>query len=129
MDNNIGNARRAYARRNGKYTQEDAARDFCVSLSAYRNWEQGKYLPNASVANDIAKKYEVTVDYLLGISNTPQRPQPSIAVSPAESELVSLFRRMGARERELLLDNARTFAKLSGTGAESDGHAVEGIVR
>lgn len=45
MDNNIGNARRAYAKRVGKYTQEDAARDFSVSLSAYRNWEQGKNLP------------------------------------------------------------------------------------
>lgn len=123
MDNNIGNARRAYAKRVGKYTQEDAARDFSVSLSAYRNWEQGKNLPNAGVANTIAKKYGVTVDYLLG--NTQENGRYAITaeyddslsyvrawahvlpLSQDEEELLNCYRQVEPWERELILNHAK----------------------
>lgn len=109
MDNNIGNARREYAKRVGKYTQEDAARDFGVSLSAYRNWEQGKNLPNAGVANSIAKKYGVTVDYLLNskVSYSVISLEKSVTLAKDEQELLDAYRQVEPWERELILNHAK----------------------
>ena len=108
MGNNIGNARRDFSKRSGKFTQEDAAKEFGVSLSAYRNWEQGKFLPNAGVINSIAKKYGVTVYYLLGVTNTPSRIEyASIALSTPEEELVDIYRSLPQKGREQLLVFAR----------------------
>lgn len=108
MGNNIGKARRAFAERSGKFTQEDAAREFEVSLSAYRNWEQGKFLPSAGVANSIAKKYGVTVDYLLGLSDNPS-PVYYAAVSLAtdEDELLEIYRSLPEVGKEQLIVFAR----------------------
>ena len=108
MDNNIGNARRNFAKRNGKFTQEDAAKEFGVSLSAYRNWEQGKFLPSVGVANAIAKKYEVSVDYLLGVTDIPQQIEyAAIKLSQKEEELLEIYRSLTDEGKSHLLVYAR----------------------
>ena len=68
MYNRIGEARREYADRVGRFTQEDAADFFGVSLSTYKKWEQGKGMMNGEQLRMIAMKYDVTVDYLLEIT-------------------------------------------------------------
>jgi len=113
MDNNIGNARRDFAKRNGKFTQEDAAKEFGVSLSAYRNWEQGKFLPSVGVANAIAKKYGVTVDYLLGISDSPRIEYASVRLTTDEDELIELFRVLSPEGRNAVLVGLREYARSS----------------
>lgn len=69
--NNIGNARRAYALStpSGRFTQEDAAREFGVALGTYRNWEQGvgKGIKSEQL-KQMSKLYGVSVDFLLGDS-------------------------------------------------------------
>lgn len=65
MKNNIGEARRSYAARIGKFTQDDAAAYFGVSLSTYKKWEQGQGMLNGEQLRAIAQKYGTTVDYLL----------------------------------------------------------------
>lgn len=62
MFNRIGEARREYADRVGRFTQEDAADFFGVSLSTYKKWEQGKGMMNGEQLRMIAMKYDVTVD-------------------------------------------------------------------
>ena len=71
--NNIGDARLAFAAKRGcKLTQEDAARLVGVSLSTYRNWEQGRNLPDVKSAMKLADEFGVTIDHLLGKTN-PER--------------------------------------------------------
>jgi len=107
--NNIGNARREYSRRNGtRFTQEDAAREFGVSLSTYRNYEQEVNLPNAGIASAIARKYGVSVDYLLGLDDDPNAAiAPSDSLSPDEQELLDVYRGVQPWERELILNHAK----------------------
>lgn len=106
MENNIGNARREYAERIGKFTQEDAAEFFGVSLSTYKKWEQGQGMMNGNQLRSIAEKYGVTVDYLLQI--TPPKPtgKPAAALAPGERRLVDAYRAMSDEGRDKLLDYA-----------------------
>lgn len=109
MENRIGDARREYASLSGKFTQEDAADYFGVSLSTYKKWEQGQGMMNGSQLRDIAEKYGVTVDYLL-MMDAPAKS--GTLLSAAESELVSLYRSMPSQQREILMETARTFAQV-----------------
>ena len=80
MENNIGEARRNYAATldSGKFTQEEAARFFGVSKGTYSAWEQGvgKGLKGEQLKK-IADKYQTTVDYLLQLSDKPDRTEHS----------------------------------------------------
>jgi transcriptional regulator with XRE-family HTH domain len=69
MENFIGEARRNYETKNGRFTQKDAAKCFGVSLSTYKKWEQGQGMMNGEQLREIAMKYDTTVDYLLGVSS------------------------------------------------------------
>ncbi len=105
--NRIGTARREYAKRSGvKFTQEDAAKEFGVSLSAYRNYEQEVNLPNAGIISKIANKYGVSVDYLLCKTTDPNPPSPTF-LSPEEQELLNVFRQVEPWEQELILKHAK----------------------
>lgn len=68
MQNNIGEARRKYAAKVGRFTQNNAAEYFGVSLSTYKKWEQGSGKLNGERLRQIANKYGVSVDFLLGTS-------------------------------------------------------------
>ena len=130
MENNIGEARRAYAltTESGSYTQEDAARDFGVSLSAYRRWEQGvsKGLKGEHL-KAMSSRYGVTVDYLIGATRDPNhlpvsRQRPQIALTADEDELLTLYRSMDANGREMALCALRGMAS-----HEDTSHVAEGI--
>ena len=83
MENNIGDARRAYADKVGKFTQEDAAQFFDVSLSTYKKWEQGQGMMNGAQLRAIAEKYGTTTDYLLKIDTDALSRVPTKAESDA----------------------------------------------
>ena len=109
MQNNIGDARRSYAEHVGKFTQEDAAAYFGVSLSTYKKWEQGQGLLNGEQLRAIAAKYGVTVDYLLrrvdyAIVNMPDE------LSADERELIELYRSLSARGQNAVLVGLREYA-------------------
>lgn len=56
--NNIAAARKLFEKRTGqKFTQNDAALEFGVSLSTYRNYEQEHTLPNGGVAAAMANAF------------------------------------------------------------------------
>jgi len=129
MENKIGDARREYADRNGKFTQEDAASYFNVSLSTYKKWEQGQGKLNGEQLRSIAKKYGTTVDYLLGISSIgfdelkkraleysethvvePRDILEYAHIRSNESKLLDYFRSMSDEGRERLLEQAELLA-------------------
>ena len=60
-------------------TQVSLAEKLKVSLPAVRAWEQGKSDPGHDLLVSICKLYDVSADYLLGLSNedpvfSPYRP-------------------------------------------------------
>lgn len=59
-------------RKKNGYSQSDIAEKLNITPSAYGFYEQGRSVPNAKILNQLATLYEVTTDYLLGRSNTPQ---------------------------------------------------------
>ena len=111
MDNRIGDARREYAAKVGKFTQEDAAKFFGVSLSTYKKWEQGQGMMNGEQLREIATKYEVTTDYLLdrkvhyAVVRLDDPP-----LNDDERELVELFRSLPPKGRHAVLVGLRDFA-------------------
>ena len=127
MQNNIGEARRSYGLtlESGKFSQEDAARHFDVSLSTYQKWEQGtgKSLKIERLC-ELADLYGTSVDYLLCRTDNPSF-KPVRHFGKYEQELLGLVDNMGQQQRELLMDNARAFSALSEKDGDDDARAVE----
>ena len=115
MENRIGEARREYAARIGKFTQQDAADFFGVSLSTYKKWEQGQGMMNGEQLRMIAMKYDTTVDYLLEITPKIEQNIYAYELSEQEHELVDIMRSITPQGQQQLLLFARgvssTFAK------------------
>ena len=126
MQNNIGEARRSYAmtREDGKFSQEDAAAYFGVSVSTYQKWEQGvgKSLKVETLCA-MADLYGTSADYLLCRSDNPKFEKVR-KMGRCERELVELCDRMQPEHKEILMANARAFAALSEKDEQYDGEAL-----
>ena len=61
--------RLAEVRKDHRHKQADLAELLKVSISAVRSWEQEKSAPNHDDLVRICKLYEVSADYLLGLSD------------------------------------------------------------
>lgn len=53
-----------------KLTQEDLADKLHVSVSTIHNYEKGRHEPNFSTLCEIARFFDVSTDYLLGMTNS-----------------------------------------------------------
>lgn len=51
-------------------SQKDLAEELNISFQSVSKWEQGVHYPDIIMIQDIAKHYNVTVDYLLGSANS-----------------------------------------------------------
>ena len=109
MENNIGEARRRYADENGRFTQQDAANYFGVSLSTYKKWEQGSGLLNGSILRQIAELYGVSVDYLLMRDSKAEKPSQEY-MTRYERELVDIMRTITPEGQRQLMIYARGIA-------------------
>lgn len=109
MQNRIGEARREYQDRHGKFTQEDAAKFFGVSLSTYKKWEQGQGMMNGEQLREIAMKYDVTTDYLLCRVDYGMVEMPDF-LTDDESEIVDIMRSITPQGQQQLLVFARGIA-------------------
>ena len=58
-------------RRNHKYTQKEVASYCDITEKAYQNYELGTREPKISILMRIAKLYQVSLDYLVGLKDTP----------------------------------------------------------
>lgn len=55
-----------------KLTQEDVARKIGIMPQAYYRYESGRSVPSADVILGLARVYDVSTDYLLGVSDKPK---------------------------------------------------------
>ena len=64
----MGDKKYRDARKSAGIRPERAAVELGVSITTLLNWERGITKPNANNIRDMARLYDVTSDYLLGIS-------------------------------------------------------------
>lgn len=57
------------ARKDANVKPERAAAELGVSITTLLNWERGETKPNAKNIYDMAKLYDVSANYLLGIGD------------------------------------------------------------
>ena len=76
-----------YLREYNAVTQREIAEALCIDRSTYAYYELGETQPSLLMLVRLAKLYDVTTDYLLGIQ--PEEKQPT----PFERELLSLVER------------------------------------
>ena len=55
----------------GNKSQDDVAKDIGISRGALSYYEKGERNPDINILSSIAKYYNVSADYLLGLSDTP----------------------------------------------------------
>lgn len=91
-----------YLREEKGLTQKELAKSCNLSPQCISALEIGRNLPNSITLTTIARYFDVTVDYLLGLENDYGAKVESTTVAPTDGKLT-------AKERELLSD----FRKLS----------------
>ena len=62
-------------RKNANLSQVEFAKKFNIANGTVGNWESGKRQPDQEMLTKIADYFDVSVDYLLGRTNTP-KPTP-----------------------------------------------------
>lgn len=62
-------------RHNKKLTQEELAKALDISRGTYAHYEINKRQPDYGTLHKIADFFDVSVDYLLGRTNTPSPPE------------------------------------------------------
>lgn len=62
-------------RKEAGLTQKDMARNFGTSQPSYQQWESGKRTPNSDNLEKLANFFNVSTDYLIGLSDTKTTAQ------------------------------------------------------
>lgn len=89
------NLRLSELRKQAGVTQTELARLLGVSREAYSMYEAGKRQPGLTALDTLAVYYRVTVDYLIGRTDSPDA-EP---LTPDERALLTLWRALDARGR------------------------------
>lgn len=54
-------------------TQQEVAEALDIHKQAWQRYESGKVVPSATFVRDLAEIFSVSTDYLMGLTNNPQR--------------------------------------------------------
>lgn len=91
-------------------SQRDMARELNISQGTYNNWENEKTQPSIEQLIDIAKFFDVSVDYVIGNADdfgTVKQQQPKLK----ETKLVKLFNLLDERDKDVLILILETLLK------------------
>lgn len=87
-------------------SQRDLAFELGVSAGAIGMWETNKRFPDVNMLVKIAKYFNVSVDYLLGLSPDPSEVVHGEQLSEDESKLLETYRHLGSDEKQILIGKA-----------------------
>ena len=101
-----------------KLNQRELAQALGVTAGAVGLWETDKRLPDAHMIVKIAQYFNVSTDYLLGLSDSPNMREiiHGEQLSSEEKEIVDMYRNLNADGKRILLGKALDL-KLSGITA------------
>lgn len=91
-------------------TQRQLAFDLHIASSTINGYISGYREPDFAMLIRLAAYFDVSADYLLGLSDE-KRPAPS-SLNFAESELIRLYRSLTPERRELLSGQAKFYHSL-----------------
>ena len=83
-------------------TQKKVAKALGITESTMSGYMTGKVRLPALLVQMCAEYFQVSTDYLYGLTDDPQRP---IDLSPAERDMVLNFRTLTRDQRELIVRN------------------------
>ena len=95
-------------RTNAGITQEKISNYLNISREAYSLYETNKRQMNYDTICTIAEFYNVSTDYLLGLSDEKCR----FELTTEEEELINLYRSLNHRDRKLLISISKTMLDL-----------------
>lgn len=78
-------------RKQRKWTQEKLGELVNMSQRSVANWESGERCPSIPTLIELSKKFNVSIDYMLGCSDVPEKAKEQPAVHDGEllSEVIS----------------------------------------
>ncbi len=84
--------------------RSDLCRETDIPESSFRGWVRGS-IPNAEYAIKVAHFFGVSVEWLINGDNDDDGGK--LVLAPEEKELVEIFRRLTAEQKNFILCNAR----------------------
>lgn len=86
-------------------TRDELANELNMSVNTLRNYENGLREPGHSFVIQMAKRFHVTTDFILGVSNEMKSAQAMISsdaeqLEPDERELVADYRLLNENGKE-----------------------------
>ena len=104
-----------------KLSQKEVAEVLGIPATSYYRYESGRFLPQADAIVALAKKYGVSTDYLLGLSEEPR-------AKPIEARDEEFFRDMEEDLKKILSKVAKE-AKQRGRVQDNESAERENIRR
>lgn len=94
-------------------TQAELAKILNLDQTTVSKWELEKALPDTQMLIKLAKFFDVSTDYLLGVSTLyyPDKIKSSAELSPDGQELLEIFNSLEREHRAQILEYARYFAQ------------------
>lgn len=97
-------------RKENKFTQEEMAKKLGISTSAYGFYEQGKIIPDTLKVLEMAKMFDVTTDYLLGLVDNKK---PLEDISEKQMEALKLSEQLTDEQFRSIIEMVLNFKKES----------------
>lgn len=95
-------------RKENKYTQEEMAKKLGVTTSAYGFYEQGRIVPDTLKILELANMFNVTTDYLLGLS---EDKKPIEDITERQKKAIRLTDQLTDEQFESILEMVLSFKK------------------
>lgn len=100
-------------RLNLKLTQKKLAKQLGISQKTVSSYERGKCIPPIDILKKLAETFNVTTDYLLGITDEHfDKNSLKIAVEPKEYRLLSIFRKLDSDYKDIIWGEILKYQKL-----------------
>lgn len=95
-------------RKSMKMTQKDFAASLGIGYTTYNGYETGAREPKSDFWIAVAQKYNVTIDYLMGYTNSPhetKQPAPTNGDGLAEDDkrIIELLHQLTPENRERIV--------------------------
>lgn len=108
-------------------TQEEFGRIFGISKPTVSFYEHGKSVPNDQIKTAIARYFGVSVDYLLGVTDSREltSPTPAVAQRPVEAAIAGELSSLSDRQLDRLLGYIQALKELPEGAASQNTTIVE----